>query len=72
MDEEMEMEEEIVQVYDVVEVDFDYEFDAARFFDFTRPESETESRLSESWFHDAPNYPPSRKPLLKLLCFFFV
>ncbi|XP_048501057.1 protein TPX2 isoform X2 [Beta vulgaris subsp. vulgaris] len=59
MDEEMEMEEEIVQVYDVVEVDFDYEFDAARFFDFTRPESETESRLSESWFHDAPNYPPS-------------
>ncbi|XP_021754026.1 protein TPX2 isoform X2 [Chenopodium quinoa] len=59
MDEEMEMEEEIIQVYDVFEIDFDYEFDATRFFDFTRPESEAESRFSESWFSRAPDYPPS-------------
>lgn len=63
MDEEMEMEEEIIQVYEVFEIDFDYEFDATRFFDFTRPESEAESRFSESWFGKAPSYPPSRKPL---------
>ncbi|KNA05984.1 hypothetical protein SOVF_185230 [Spinacia oleracea] len=59
MDEEMEMEEEIIQVYEVFEIDFDYEFDATRFFDFTRPESEAESRFSESWFGKAPSYPPS-------------
>lgn len=52
-------EEDRVHVYDVVEIDFDYEFDAARFFDFTRPESLAESRLSESWFSSAPDYPPS-------------
>ncbi|CAO2820023.1 unnamed protein product [Amaranthus hypochondriacus] len=59
MDEDMELEEEGIPVYQVVEIDFDYEFDAARFFDFTRPESEAESRFSESWFFSAPDYPPS-------------
>lgn len=55
----MDVEEEQVMVYEVVEVDFDYEFDAPRFFDFTRPESEREVRHSEAWFDSASSYPPS-------------
>jgi len=66
MEEEMEVEEEVM-VYDVVEVDFDYEFDAPRFFDFTRPESELEVRQSEAWFDSASSYPPSRKSQCCLL-----
>lgn len=72
---EMEMEDERIEVYDVVEFDFDYEYDAVQFFDFTRPESLNEARLSESWFHSAPDYPPSRMSLFlnpNLLAFFFL
>ena len=65
MDEDMELEEDGIPFYQVVEIDFDYEFDATRFFDFTRPESEAESRFSESWFFSAPDYPPSRKSLFE-------
>uniref|UniRef100_M4DS58 TPX2 central domain-containing protein n=1 Tax=Brassica campestris TaxID=3711 RepID=M4DS58_BRACM len=37
----------------------EYEFDAARWFDFTREESPAESQSAEFWFHSAPSYAPS-------------
>ncbi|GAB4856973.1 hypothetical protein Ancab_014886 [Ancistrocladus abbreviatus] len=57
MDEDME--ESDVQIFEVVEIDLDYEFDAARFFDFSRPETEAEAREADSWFEAAQSYPPS-------------
>ncbi|XP_022719687.1 protein TPX2-like [Durio zibethinus] len=57
MEEEMEME--IEPVFEVREIDLDYEFDAARFFDFTREESPAEAREAELWFESAPTCPPS-------------
>lgn len=41
--------------------DMEYEFDAARWFDFTREESPAESQSAEFWFHSAPSYAPSRE-----------
>ncbi|KAL3818157.1 hypothetical protein ACJIZ3_004062 [Penstemon smallii] len=41
------------------EIDLDYEFDAARFFDFSRAESPLEARQAEVWFASAATYPPS-------------
>ncbi|KAK9716485.1 hypothetical protein RND81_06G236500 [Saponaria officinalis] len=46
-------------INDVYELDYEYEFDAATFFDFTKLESEAEARVSELWFESAPDYPPS-------------
>ncbi|KAL0659569.1 hypothetical protein Bca4012_080154 [Brassica carinata] len=43
----------------VFEVELEYEFDAARWFDFTREESPAESQSAEFWFHSAPSYTPS-------------
>ncbi|GAB2294077.1 hypothetical protein Dimus_028294 [Dionaea muscipula] len=40
-------------------VDFDYEYDAPRCFDFTRPESPLEVDAAECWFQSAKSYPPS-------------
>ncbi|OWM88419.1 hypothetical protein CDL15_Pgr003831 [Punica granatum] len=54
-DEDMEVEE----VYLVHEVDLDYEYDAPRYFDFTREESPAEARQVERWFESAKCYPPS-------------
>lgn len=61
----MEMEEdmEVEQVFTAHEVDIDYEFDAARYFNFTREETPVEARRAELWFESAKSYPPSRKPL---------
>ncbi|MBA0851291.1 hypothetical protein Goshw_017035, partial [Gossypium schwendimanii] len=55
----MEEEMEIEPVFEVSEVDLDYEFDAAQFFDFTREESPSEASDAERWFESAPSYPPS-------------
>ncbi|KAL9249888.1 TPX2-like protein [Drosera capensis] len=60
----MEMDEEIVEcevvpVFEAVEIDFEYEFEAVRFFDFCRRETEDEVREAEAWFESAPSYPPS-------------
>ncbi|XVE57783.1 hypothetical protein DITRI_Ditri04bG0117300 [Diplodiscus trichospermus] len=55
MEEEMEME----PVFEVREIDLDYEFDAARFFDFTSEESPAEAGEAELWFESEPSYPPS-------------
>ncbi|KAG9445106.1 hypothetical protein H6P81_016446 [Aristolochia fimbriata] len=54
MDDEMEDFEELP-----FETDFDYEFDAPRYFDFVRGESPEEVREAELWFRTAPSYPPS-------------
>lgn len=60
---------ELEAVLDVREVDLNYEFDAARFFDFTREESPVEAREAELWFESAPSYPSSRQFLFCLIMF---
>ncbi|KAL4373041.1 hypothetical protein AHAS_Ahas05G0042100 [Arachis hypogaea] len=57
-EEDMEIEND---VYVAHEIDLDYEFDAARFFDFTVQESPVQARLAELWFETAASYPPSRR-----------
>jgi len=59
-DEDMEME---TMVFEVTEIDLEYEFDASRWFDFTREELPLESRAAELWFETAQSYPPSREYL---------
>ncbi|KAL1559771.1 protein TPX2 [Salvia divinorum] len=60
MEEEMvEHEEEVEYTFTAYEIDLDYEFDAARFFDFSHGESPVEARQAEFWFHSAGSYPPS-------------
>ncbi|KAL9350072.1 hypothetical protein Peur_057327 [Populus x canadensis] len=56
MEEEMEVE---FMVFEAREVDLDYEFDAAMYFDFTLQESVAEAREAERWFDTALSYPPS-------------
>lgn len=58
MEEDMEIEP---MVFNVREIDLEYEFDAARWFDFTRMELPAESQAAEFWFHSAPPYAPSRE-----------
>lgn len=48
-------------VIEVKEIDMEYEFDAARWYDFTRMELPAESEAAELWFHSAPSYAPSRE-----------
>ncbi|XP_075517969.1 protein TPX2-like isoform X3 [Primulina tabacum] len=52
-------QEEMECTFTVYEIDLDYEFDAARFFDFARLDSPLEARQAEVWFHSAGSYPPS-------------
>ncbi|KAL0699133.1 hypothetical protein Bca4012_055255 [Brassica carinata] len=52
----MEIEPTVLEARDI---DLEYEFDAARWFDFTRMESPEESQSAEFWFHSAPSYAPS-------------
>lgn len=47
--------------FTAVEIDPDYEFDAAQYFDFSREESLAEACEAELWFESAGTYPPSRK-----------
>ncbi|BBN69431.1 Cell cycle regulated microtubule associated protein, partial [Prunus dulcis] len=49
----------VEQVFIAQEVDIDYEFDAARCFNFTRQETPAEARRAELWFESAKSYPPS-------------
>ncbi|KAL6556327.1 hypothetical protein OROGR_005615 [Orobanche gracilis] len=51
--------EEVEYTFTAYEINLDYEFDAARFFDFSRDESPLEARQSELWFNSAGSYPPS-------------
>ncbi|KAF3433098.1 hypothetical protein FNV43_RR24200 [Rhamnella rubrinervis] len=54
-----DLEEFVTEFYASDDIDLDYEFDAARFYDFTRSETDSEERESERWFEFAGNYPPS-------------
>ncbi|KAJ7952419.1 Protein TPX2 [Quillaja saponaria] len=55
----MEEDMEVEQVFVAYEIDLDYEFDAARFFDFSRNETPAEAHEAELWFETARSYPPS-------------
>ncbi|KAJ1416062.1 TPX2 central domain [Sesbania bispinosa] len=57
----MEIEHEIEAEVFVAdeEIDFAYEFDAARFFDFTTQETPSQARQAELWFQTAGTYAPS-------------
>ncbi|OVA07737.1 TPX2 central domain [Macleaya cordata] len=57
--EDEEMEEIFEEEFLPVKIDFDYEFDASRYFDFSREESHLEAREAEMWFDRAGSYPPS-------------
>lgn len=50
---------EVEQVFEVREVDLEYEFDASMYFDFTRDETQAEASEAELWFGSAMEYPPS-------------
>ncbi|VVB17678.1 unnamed protein product [Arabis nemorensis] len=41
------------------EFDIDFEFDAPRFYDFSRPELDSETEEIEIWFQSSGNYPSS-------------
>ncbi|KAG7549840.1 TPX2 central domain [Arabidopsis thaliana x Arabidopsis arenosa] len=45
--------------FSVEEFDIDFEFDAPRFYDFSKPELDSETEETELWFDSAGNYPPS-------------
>lgn len=53
------MEESEIYTFTAVEIDLDYEFDAVRYFDFSREESLAEAHEAELWFETATTYPPS-------------
>ncbi|KAM7531201.1 hypothetical protein LguiB_034611 [Lonicera macranthoides] len=56
---EEEMEDTFVFTFTAMEIDLDYEFDAVRYFDFSREESAAEARQAELWFESVGSYPPS-------------
>ncbi|KAI3458248.1 hypothetical protein Pfo_014911 [Paulownia fortunei] len=52
------MEDLIEDCYvELAETDEEYEFDASRFFDFTRPEFDSEIEEAERWFEVSGDYP---------------
>ncbi|KAL6127029.1 hypothetical protein ACLB2K_075074 [Fragaria x ananassa] len=59
MDDE-EMVEFALEAFEGEEIDVDYEFDAPKFFDFTRLETDWEAEEAEDWFRCAGSYPSSR------------
>ncbi|CAL0314280.1 unnamed protein product [Lupinus luteus] len=61
-EEDMEVENHVSVAHDV---DFDYEFDASRFFDFCVQETASQALQAELWFQTAQSYPPS--PFVKKL-----
>lgn len=65
--EQFEMEEFMV---DEFVLDFDYEFDAPQYFDFSQPETFEETTETERWFKSAASYHPSCKHYIIELLFF--
>jgi hypothetical protein len=53
----MEIENE---VFGEDDIDFDYEFHAPNFFDFTSQETPDQAQQAERWFETAATYAPSR------------
>lgn len=60
---------EVEPVFEAHEIDLEYEFEAARYFDLTREETPVEAWEAENWFESAKSYPPSRESFAK---FFFI
>ncbi|PWA72656.1 TPX2, central domain-containing protein [Artemisia annua] len=64
---EVEMEDDITNggdtavefTFTAVEIDLDYEYDAVRFYDFTRDETVGEAFQAEMWFESVGSYPHS-------------
>ncbi|XP_055832322.1 uncharacterized protein LOC129901221 [Solanum dulcamara] len=57
---EGEMEDFSVECLDELqEIDWEYEYDAACFYDFSTPESPFQAAQAQRWFETAGNYPPS-------------
>ncbi|KNA11245.1 hypothetical protein SOVF_136960 isoform A [Spinacia oleracea] len=54
-----EVEEKGCVFEESFEIDFDYEFDVAKFFDFSQLETPEEIADSELWFNVAEGHPPS-------------
>ncbi|CAK9149540.1 unnamed protein product, partial [Ilex paraguariensis] len=53
------MEDFIEECFKVSKFDLDYEYNFARFFNFTRRETNSETDEVERWFEFAENYPHS-------------
>ncbi|XP_048421367.1 uncharacterized protein LOC108866529 [Pyrus x bretschneideri] len=53
------MVEFVREAFEGGEIDMDYEFDAPRFYDFTRPKTGREAEEAEEWFLSAGGYQPS-------------
>ena len=72
MDVKMEdvIQEKACIVEELLEIDFDYEFDVAKFFDFTKIETSEEIMESELWFEFFQGHLPSRKLLIKFKSLF--
>ncbi|KAM5557159.1 protein TPX2-like [Rosa sericea] len=56
---DQEMVEFVKEAFEGEEIDMDYEFDAPRFYDFTRLETDWEAEEAEDWFRYAGSYPSS-------------
>lgn len=68
---EEEMEDFSVECLDELqEIDWEYEYDAACFYDFSTPESPFQAAQAQRWFETAGNYPPSRKTYTNQFHFF--
>ncbi|XP_065870851.1 protein TPX2-like isoform X2 [Euphorbia lathyris] len=63
---DFEMEEFFVEPMPQ-DFDIDYEFDAPKYFDFTRPESDSDIEEAQRWFQTAGSHPPSPM-VIKLDC----
>ncbi|CAN6565064.1 unnamed protein product [Malus baccata var. baccata] len=59
------MVEFVREAFEGGEIDMDYEFDAPKFYDFTRPETGREGEEAEEWLRSAGGYQPS--PFLEKL-----
>ncbi|XP_020540788.1 uncharacterized protein LOC105648563 isoform X4 [Jatropha curcas] len=57
---DFDMEEFFIEPFLAGEIDIDYEFDAAKYYDFTRQETDLEAQEAERWFETAGRNLPSR------------
>ncbi|KAJ9139964.1 hypothetical protein P3X46_030655 [Hevea brasiliensis] len=57
---DFDMDEFYIEPFLAEEIDIDYEFDAAKYYDFTRPETDFEAQEAERWFETTGYCPPSR------------
>lgn len=56
---DFEMENLFIEPFLDEEIDLDYEFDAPKYYDFTRPENDFQAREAECWFETTGSYSPS-------------